>query len=100
MGEKVSAAPERLRGGGRIVSSCSSSSGSSTLSEEGDAGLARDRPGGCSDAGRQAAVAPRGAEREEAGRWRQSEEAASPGAGQQQQLRPESDASLEEQEEE
>ncbi|XP_074808749.1 microtubule-associated serine/threonine-protein kinase 4 isoform X1 [Natator depressus] len=104
MGEKVSAAPERLRGGGRIVSSCSSSSGSSsgssTLSEEGGAGLARDRPGGCSDAGRQAAAAaPRGAEREEAGRWPQSKEAASPGGGQQQ-LRPESDASLEEQEEE
>ncbi|XP_048705889.2 microtubule-associated serine/threonine-protein kinase 4 isoform X4 [Caretta caretta] len=107
MGEKVSAAPERLRGGGRIVSSCSSSSGSSsgssTLSEEADAGLARDRPGGCSDAGRQAAAAaPRGAELGEAGRWPQSEEAASPGGGQQQQqqLRPESDASLEEQEEE
>ncbi|XP_043370147.1 microtubule-associated serine/threonine-protein kinase 4 isoform X4 [Dermochelys coriacea] len=98
MGEKVSAAPERLRGGGGIVSSCS---GSSTLSEEGDAGLARDRPGGCSDAGRRAAAAaaaPRGAEREEAGRWPPSEEAASPGGGQQ--LRPESDASLEEQEEE
>ncbi|XP_067425229.1 microtubule-associated serine/threonine-protein kinase 4 isoform X2 [Emydura macquarii macquarii] len=99
MGEKVSAAPERLRGGGsgQIVSSCSSSSGSETLSEEGDAGLARDRPGSCSDAGRQAA-APRRLEGEEAGRRRHSEEVASPGGGQQ--LRPESDASLEEQEEE
>ncbi|XP_075788470.1 microtubule-associated serine/threonine-protein kinase 4 isoform X3 [Pelodiscus sinensis] len=87
MGEKVSAGPERLRGGGRIVLSSSSSSGSETLSEEGDAG-------------RQAA-APRGTQEEEGGRRRrqQSEEAASPGGGQQQ-PRPESDASLEEQEEE
>ncbi|XP_071658754.1 microtubule-associated serine/threonine-protein kinase 4 isoform X7 [Patagioenas fasciata] len=82
MAEKVSAAPERPGGTGHVDSSCSgSSSGSETLSEEGE-------PGG----GRVAAAAPGAGEA--AGRLRPGEEQASPGG------RPKDDASLEERDEE
>lgn len=81
MAEKVSAAPERPGGTGHVNSSCSgSSSGSETLSEEGE-------PGG----GRVAAAPGAG---EAAGRLRPGEEQASPGG------RPKDDASLEERDEE
>lgn len=81
MAEKVSAAPERPGGTGHVDSSCSgSSSGSETLSEEGE-------PGG----GRVAAAPGAG---EAAGRLRPGEEQASPGG------RPKDDASLEERDEE
>uniref|UniRef100_A0A674GL64 non-specific serine/threonine protein kinase n=2 Tax=Taeniopygia guttata TaxID=59729 RepID=A0A674GL64_TAEGU len=47
MAEKVSAASERARGAGHVGSSCSgSSSGSETLSEEGEGGGAATAPGG------------------------------------------------------
>ncbi|XP_039565575.1 microtubule-associated serine/threonine-protein kinase 4 isoform X4 [Passer montanus] len=73
MAEKVSAASERARGAGHVGSSCSgSSSGSETLSEEGEGGGAATAPGG-------ATALP---------------ERAMPGG------RPEDDASLEEQDEE
>ncbi|XP_059689903.1 microtubule-associated serine/threonine-protein kinase 4 [Gavia stellata] len=84
MAEKVSAAPERPRGAGHVASSCSgSSSGSETLSEEGE-------PGG----GGGTAAAPGGTAA--AGRLRRppGEERASPGG------RAEDDASLEERDEE
>lgn len=77
MAEKVSAASERARGAGHVGSSCSgSSSGSETLSEEGE-------PGG---GGGGAATAPGGA--------MASPERAIPGG------RAEDDASLEERDEE
>lgn len=81
MAEKVSAAPERPRGAGHVGSSCSgSSSGSETLSEEGE-------PGG----GGMAAV-PGG--EPAARRRRQGEKRESPCG------RAEDDASLEERDEE
>ncbi|KAM6035265.1 microtubule-associated serine/threonine-protein kinase 4 isoform 6-T6 [Theristicus caerulescens] len=86
MAEKVSAAPERPRGAGHVGSSCSgSSSGSETLSEEGEPGSGGDG----------AAAAPGGAAAA-AGRLRRrpGEERASPGE------RAEDDASLEERDEE
>ncbi|XP_074877648.1 microtubule-associated serine/threonine-protein kinase 4 isoform X1 [Buteo buteo] len=84
MAEKVSASPERPRGAGHVGSSCSgSSSGSETLSEEGE-------PGGGG-----LAAAPGGAAAAAAGRRRRpGEERASPGG------RAEDDASLEERDEE
>ncbi|KAM6109286.1 microtubule-associated serine/threonine-protein kinase 4 [Phoenicopterus ruber ruber] len=84
MAEKVSAAPERPRGAGHVGSSCSgSSSGSETLSEEGE-------PGG----GGGVAAAPGGAAAAGLLRRRPGEEQASPDG------RPEDDASLEERDEE
>lgn len=86
MAEKVSAAAERPRGAGHVGSSCSgSSSGSETLSEEGE-------PGGGGVAA--AAAAPPGGEAAAGRRRRPGEEQASPGG------RAEDDASLEERDEE
>ncbi|XP_064294385.1 microtubule-associated serine/threonine-protein kinase 4 isoform X1 [Phalacrocorax carbo] len=84
MAEKVSSAPERPRGAGHVGSSCSgSSSGSETLSEEGE-------PGGGGTAAAPGGAAAAGQLR----RRRPSEERASPGR------RAEDGASLEEREEE
>ncbi|XP_052632750.1 microtubule-associated serine/threonine-protein kinase 4 isoform X6 [Harpia harpyja] len=87
MAEKVSAAPEQPRGAGHVGSSCSgsSSSGSETLSEEGEPGS-----GGLAAAPGGAAAAAAGRRR----RRRPGEERANPGG------RAEDDASLEERDEE